>query len=234
MKTIGLLGGMSWESTALYYKLVNEEVRARLGGLHSAKILLYSVDFQQIALWQQQGEWQKAGHFCAQKALMLREAGADGIVLCTNTMHTIAPMIEAAIDVPLLHIVGPTATAIKRRGLRRIGFLGTRFTMEQPFYTDRLRQQYGLEVLLPGIEDREIVHQIIFNELCRGEIIEASRRTFRRIMHDLTERGAEGIILGCTEIAMLVKPDDASVPLFDTTALHAKSVCDWALAGEGA
>ncbi len=232
MKTIGLLGGMSWESTALYYKLINEEVRARLGGLHSAKILLYSVDFQQIALWQRQDEWQKAGHFCARKALMLREAGADGIVLCTNTMHEIAPAIEAAIDIPLLHIVDPTAEAIKRQGLRKIGFLGTRFSMERPFYKDRLQNRYGIEVLLPSSEERETVHRVIYDELCRGEIFEASRQVYRRAMQNLADRGAEGIILGCTEITLLVKPEDAPVPLFDTTALHAKSACAWALAGE--
>jgi aspartate racemase len=225
---------MSWESTALYYKLINEEVRARLGGLHSAKILLCSVDFQQIALWQQQGEWQKAGHFCAQSALTLREAGVDGIVLCANTMHEIAPMIEAVVDVPLLHIVDPTAEAIQRQGLRKIGLLGTRFTMERPFYTDRLRHRYGIEVLLPDDEDRETVHRIVYDELCRGEILEVSKQAYRRVMQDLAERGAEGIILGCTEIGLLVKPEDVSVPLFDTAVLHAKSACAWALSDERA
>lgn len=230
MKTIGLLGGMSWESTTLYYKFINEEVRARLGELHSAKILLYSVDFQQIAVWQRQGAWQEAGQYCAQKALMLQKAGADGVVLCTNTMHEIAPMIEAAIDVPFLHIVDPTAEAIKKQGLRKVGFLGTRFTMERPFFKDRLRERCGIEMMLPNAEDRETVHRIIFDELCRGEILDTSKQIYRRVINDLADHGAEGIILGCTEISLLVKPDDAPVPLFDTAELHAKSACAWALA----
>jgi len=232
MKTIGLLGGMSWESTVSYYRMINEEVRERLGGLHSAKILLYSVDFHQIETWQRQEEWEKAGQYCAQQAVKLREAGADCIVLCTNTMHIIAPAIEAAIDVPFLHIVDSTAAAIKRQGLHKVGFLGTRFSMERPFFKDRLRSQCGVDVLLPNAEDREKVHRIIFDELCCGKILEPSKQLFCDVIRKLVAQGAEGIILGCTEIQLLIKPDDASVPLFDTAELHAKSACDWALADE--
>jgi amino-acid racemase len=229
VKTIGLIGGMSWESTVPYYRQVNEAVKARLGGLHSAKVVLYSVDFHEIERLQHAGDWEAAGASMASAARALEAAGADVIVLCTNTMHRVAPAIEAAVEIPLLHIADPTAAEIKRAGLSSVGLLGTRFTMEQAFYKDRLRERHGLEVLTPGADDREIVHRIIYEELCLGRVVEASRAQYRRIMADLVAHGAEAIILGCTEISLLVGPGDASVPLFDTTAIHAHSAAAWAM-----
>jgi aspartate racemase len=229
MKTIGLIGGMSWESTALYYRQINLAVQQRLGGLHSAKLVLLSVDFHEIESLQRAGNWAAAADVLANAARSLEAAGADFLLLGTNTMHIVAPAIEAAVRIPLLHIADPTAQAIQQAGYTRIGLLGTRFTMEQSFYTDRLRQQ-GLQVLLPEPDDRDTVHRIIFEELCLGQTLEVSRQHYRRIMAKLVAQGAQGIILGCTEITLLVGATDASVPLFDTTAIHASAAVTGALA----
>ena len=229
MKTIGLIGGMSWESTALYYRQINLAVQQRLGGLHSAKLVLLSVDFHEIEVLQRAGDWASAGRILANAARSLEAAGADFLLLCTNTMHIVAPALEAAVQIPLLHIADPTAQAIQQAGHTRIGLLGTRFTMEQDFYVERLRQQ-GLEVLLPDQEDRDTVHRIIFEELCLGQIVDSSRQHYRRIMDKLVAQGAQAIILGCTEITLLVGAEDATVPLFDTTALHANAAAERALA----
>ena len=231
MQVIGLIGGMSWESTVPYYRHINEAVKARLGGLHSARLVLYSVDFQEIEHLQKTGDWARAGDILADAARALAAAGAQCIVLCTNTMHKVAPAIEAAVALPLLHIADPTADAIKRAGLSRVGLLGTRFTMEQSFYRDRLSQQHGLAVLVPPPEDRALVHCVIFEELCLGQVLPASRLHYQRVMADLVAQGAQGIILGCTEISLLVTQADCSVPLFDTTHLHAVGAAEWALAG---
>jgi aspartate racemase len=228
MKTIGLIGGMSWASTALYYRQINLAVQRQLGGLHSAKLVLLSVDFHEIEVLQRAGNWAAAGEILADAARSLQAAGADFLVLCTNTMHTVAPAIQAAVSIPLLHIADPTAQAIQQAGFTKIGLLGTRFTMEQAFYIDRLKQQ-GLQVLLPEQEDRDTVHRIIFEELCLGQTLEISRQHYRRIMARLVAQGAEAIILGCTEITLLVGAEDATVPLFDTTALHASAAAELAL-----
>ena len=229
MKTIGLIGGMSWESTANYYRDINERVKQRLGGLHSARILLYSVDFQEIERLQHQGRWDEAGEQLGDIARRLEGAGADVVALCTNTMHKVAPAIEAALRVPFLHIADPTAQAVKQAGIGRIGLLGTRFTMEEDFYRGRLVERHGLDVIVPDPAERETVHRVIYDELCLGKVEERSRRAYRDIIAHLVERGAEGVILGCTEIAMLVSPADSPVPLFDTTQLHAVSAVDFAL-----
>ena len=229
MKTIGLLGGMSWESTIPYYRQINQAVKSRLGGLHSAKIVLYSVDFAEIERLQHQGDWEAAGSVLANAAQALEHAGADFIVLCTNTMHKVAAAIEAAVAIPLLHIADPTAAEIRKVGLSRIGLLGTSFTMEQDFYRGRLAEQHGIEMFVPDQDDRDLVHRVIYEELCLGRVEDASRRAYRDVMRRLVERGAQGIILGCTEISLLVGERDASVPLFDTTAIHAAAAADWAL-----
>ena len=229
MKTIGLIGGMSWESTANYYRDINERVKQRLGGLHSARILLYSVDFQEIERLQHQGRWDEAGEQLGDIARRLEGAGADVVALCTNTMHKVAPAIEAALRVPFLHIADPTAQAVKQAGIGRIGLLGTRFTMEEDFYRGRLVQRHGLDVIVPDAAERETAHRVIYDELCLGKVEERSRQAYRDIIAHLVERGAEGVILGCTEIAMLVSPADSPVPLFDTTQLHAVSAVDFAL-----
>ena len=229
MKTIGLIGGMSWESTVPYYRQVNEAVKARLGGLHSARVVLYSVDFHEVEVLQRSGDWAAAGRLLADAARALQAAGADFLVLCTNTMHKVAADIEAAVGIPLLHIADPTAAEIRRAGLSTVGLLGTRFTMEQAFYRDRLVDRHGLRVLVPDEADRQVVHRIIYEELCLGAIEAPSRAHYRRVMADLVARGAQAIILGCTEISLLVGADDADVPLFDTTALHARAAADEAL-----
>jgi len=231
MKTIGLIGGMSWESTLGYYKLINEAVRQRLGGLHSARLVLYSVDFHDIERLQHAGDWDAAGELLADAARSLAAAGADFIVLCTNTMHKVAPAIESAARIPLLHIADPTAAEIVRAGHAKVGLLGTRFTMEQAFYRERLHERHGLEVIVPDAADRDTVHRIIYDELCLGDVRPESREAYRRIMRDLVARGAQAIILGCTEISLLVGAADADVPLFDTTALHAEAAVDAAIAG---
>ena len=229
MKTLGLIGGMSWESTVPYYRQINQQINLRLGGLHSAKIILYSVDFQQIEALQRSGDWQQAGQILAEAAQALQRAGAEGLVLCTNTMHKVAEAILAATPLPFLHIADATAQQIKAGGLRRIGLLGTRFTMEQDFYKARLLTQ-GIEVLIPAEGDRKLVHQVIYEELCLGQINPESRLAYQQIIAGLVAQGAEGVILGCTEIGLLVQPEDAAVPLFDTTAIHARAAVDWMLA----
>jgi aspartate racemase len=229
MKTMGLIGGMSWESTLPYYRYVNEGVRARLGGLHSARLLLYSVDFHDIERLQRAGDWDEAGRMLAAAARALEGGGAQFLVLCTNTMHLCAPAIEAATTIPLMHIADATAAAVQRAGLRRVGLLGTRFTMEQDFYRRRLEQRHGIAVLVPDAGQRDQVHRIIYDELCLGTIRDDSRAIYRGIIADLVRRGAEGILFGCTEIGLLVSSADASVPVFDTTAVHAASAVDYAL-----
>jgi aspartate racemase len=229
MKTLGLLGGMSWESTVPYYRIVNERVRKRLGGLHSAKLVLHSVDFAEIEALQMAGAWDAAGTQLADAARGLCLAGADAIVLCTNTMHLVAPAIEAAAGIPLLHIADATAQRIHATGLTRVALLGTRFTMERAFYRERI-EAAGIEVLTPGAAQRERVHRVIYGELCLGRIDDASRDDYRTIMADLVVRGAQGVILGCTEIGLLVGEGDATVPLFDTARIHAEAAADWALA----
>ena len=230
MKTIGLIGGMSWESTLPYYRIVNECVRERLGGLHSAKLVLHSVDFAEIEALQHAGDWDAAGAQLADAARGLRLAGAEAIVVCTNTMHLVAPAIEAAVDIPLLHIADATAQRILAAGLTRVALLGTRFTMEQAFYRERI-EATGIAVLTPDAAQRERVHRVIYDELCLGRIVDASRDDYRAIMADLVARGAQGVILGCTEIGLLVGEGDAAVPLFDTARIHAEAAADWALAG---
>lgn len=229
MKTIGMIGGMSWESTLPYYRIVNETIKARLGGLHSARVILYSVDFAEVEHMQHAGDWDAAGALLAQAARSLEAAGADFLVLCTNTMHRVAPAIEAAVSVPLLHIADCTGAAITAAGHRTVGLLGTRFTMEQAFYKDRLRDAHGLHVLVPDEDDRMLVHQVIYEELCLGQVLPQSREQYRRVMDALVARGAEAIILGCTEISLLVSAGDAAVPLFDTTRIHAQSAAEHAL-----
>jgi aspartate racemase len=227
MKTIGLIGGMSWESTVPYYRLINEGVKQRLGGLHSAKLVLYSVDFHEIERLQHDGNWDEAGARLAAAARALRAAGAECLVLCTNTMHKVAAAIEAAVDIPLLHIADPTAQAIRQAGIVTVGLLGTRFTMEEDFYRGRLETRHELNVLTPDASDRAEVHRVIYAELCLGITRKESRAAYRAIIGRLAARGAQGIILGCTEIGLLIKPEDAPVPLFDTTALHAASAVDF-------
>ena len=230
MKTIGLIGGMSWESTVPYYRQINERVKERLGGLHSAKIILYSVDFHEIERLQQAGDWEAAGVILADAARALQAAGAAFLVLCTNTMHKVAPTIEAAVEIPLFHIADPTAIEIKRAGHTTVGLLGTRFTMEQAFYRDRSSERHGLRVIVPDSQDRKSIHDIIYEELCLGVVTAESRREYRRVMQGLATQGAHAIILGCTEISLLVDPEDSEVPLFDTTAIHARAAAEEALA----
>lgn len=228
MKTLGVLGGMSWESTAVYYRLFNQGVRARLGGQHSAKLLLASVDFAEIVARQQAGDWRGAGQQLAELAAGLQNAGADAILIATNTMHKVAEHVQAAIDVPLLHIGDVVADALLAAGVRRAGLLGTRYTMEQPFLIDHLRQR-GLDILVPDADARADVHRIIFDELCQGEVRNVSRETYQRIIQQLAADGAQAVILGCTEICLLLGPNDACLPLYDTAALHVDAGLNWAL-----
>lgn len=229
MQTIGLIGGMSWESTIPYYRQINEVIKERLGGLHSAKIILYSVNFQEIEQLQHQGKWDEAGKMLADAALLLQQTGADFLVICTNTMHKVAPAIESATQIPLLHIADPTANAIKQAGYKRVALLGTRFTMEQDFYRGRLSHVHGIEVLVPEPDDREQVHRIIYDELCMGVLKESSRQKYREIIQSLAKQGAEAVILGCTEISLLIGAEDAPLPLFDTTSIHANAAAERAL-----
>ncbi|NJM05344.1 aspartate/glutamate racemase family protein [Candidatus Gracilibacteria bacterium] len=231
MRTIGLIGGMSWESSAEYYRLINEDVKQRLGGLHSAQSILHTVDFAVIERMQHEGRWDAAGLLLADAARGLERAGAACIVLCTNTMHKMADVIAAAVSIPFMHIAEPTAAAIRARDIRRIGLLGTRFTMEESFYRGYLEQRFTLDVLVPDAEQRAIVNRVIYEELCLGLVRDESRAHYRAIMQHLVERGAEGIILGCTEITLLLSADDSAVPLFDTTRLHASAAVDFALGG---
>jgi len=229
MQTIGMLGGMSWESTQSYYRAVNEGVREALGGLHSAKVILYSVDFAEIEELQHKGDWDKTAAMLTDAACSVERAGADFLIICTNTMHIVAPKIEEAISIPLLHIADATADALKRNGINRVGLLGTRFTMEQPFYRSRLEEKFDIEVLIPNEKERRVIHEVIYRELCLGKIREESKDSFRKIIAALEKQGAEAVILGCTEIALLVKQDDNGVPLYDTTAIHAKKAVEMAL-----
>ncbi len=228
MKMIGLIGGMSWESTALYYRIINEQVKQQLGGLHSARSLMYSVDFHEIEKLQAAGEWQQAGEILAEAAVSLEKGGADFIVLCTNTMHKVAQQITDAVSIPLLHIADATAQRIRQAGVKKVGLLATAFTMEQEFYKGRLNQS-EIEVLVPDAAGRKVVHDIIYQELCLGVIRDESRAQYRKIIAELVEQGAEAIILGCTEITLLVKTEDSSVPLFDTTLIHAEDAVKLAL-----
>jgi aspartate racemase len=223
VKTIGLIGGMSWESTVPYYRLINETIKKQLGGFHSAKIVLYSIDFQEIEELQRKGDWEAAGVVLANAARSLEAAGASFLVLCTNTMHKVAHHIEAAVSIKLLHIADPTATEIRKSGHAVAGLLGTRFTMEQSFYKARLLERHGLQVVVPDSRDRELIHRIIYEELCLGIVRAESRAEYRRIMQDLAAQGAQAIILGCTEISLLVNEQDSPLPLFDTTAIHARA-----------
>ncbi len=229
MKTIGLIGGMSWESTVPYYRIINRTLAERLGGLHSAKLLLYSVDFQEIEELQRTDRWDQAADLLADGAARLEKAGVDFLVICTNTMHKVAPALEARVGIPLLHIADATAEAILGAGFRKVGLLGTRFTMEQAFYRSRLEDRHHLEVVVPPAADREIVHRVIYQELCLGKVLESSRREYRRIIADLVAAGVQCVILGCTEISLLVQPEDSTVPLFDTTELHARATALYAL-----
>ena len=229
MRRIGLLGGMSWESSAEYYRFVNEATRERLGGLHSSDCLMRSVDFARIEALQRAGAWDEAGETLAREARALQDAGAELLVLCTNTMHKVAPAIEAALDIPLVHIADTTAEAVKAAGLTAVGLLATAYTMEQDFYVGRLRERHGLDVRVPGDADRALVHRIIYDELCVGVVKDDSRDAYRAVMARLAADGAEGILLGCTEIDLLVGPRDATVPLFDTTRLHAERAVALAL-----
>ncbi len=228
MKTIGLIGGMSWESSIEYYRVINTAVHDKLGGLHSAKSVMVSVDFAEIEALQRAGDWGEATRQMVAAAGQAQAGGADFLVICTNTMHKMAGAVQAAIRIPLLHIADATAERIQRQGLSRVGLLGTRFTMEEDFYKGRL-SVHGLEVLIPGESERETVHRVIYDELCLGQAYEASRAAYRTIMAGLVQRGAQGIILGCTEIGLLVGQQDASVPLFDTTRIHAEAAVEYAL-----
>ncbi|MFF9065255.1 aspartate/glutamate racemase family protein [Streptomyces sp. NPDC014891] len=232
MKTIGLIGGMSWESTAEYYRLVNEFTRDRLGGLHSARCVLYSVDFAEIEQLQVQNRWTEAGEILAEAARALEAAGADMVLLCTNTMHKVADQVEAAVSIPLLHLADATADAVRASGLRRVGLLGTAFTMEQDFYRGRL-EAGGLEVRVPEAAGRTTVHRVIYEELCRGVVREESRAAYQEIIAALVADGAEGVILGCTEIELLIAPEDSPVPIFPTARLHAAAAVRAALPDAG-
>ena len=228
MKTIGLIGGMSWESTAEYYRIINEAVKERLGGFHSAKIVMYSVDFKEIRELQLEAGWDEATNLMIDAARRVERGGADFVLICTNTMHEMAEEVEASISIPLLHIADVTAERIISSGLKKVGLLGSAFTMEQDFYKGRLIDKYGLEVVIPSQIERQVVDNIIFNELCLGEIKDSSREQIETIMGNLVDDGAQGIILGCTELPSLVKQKDCSVPLFDTTAIHAKAAAEYA------
>jgi len=229
MKTIGLIGGMSWESTVTYYQEINSGVASRLGGLHSARLCLFSVDFAEIERMQHLGDWDGAASVLIDAARRLEAAGADFLVVCTNTMHLLAPRITEAVSIPLLHIADATGEELAASGIAQVGLLGTRFTMEQPFYKRRLEDKFGVEVIVPPAKDREAVHRVIYEELCLGKIVAGSRAAYLRIIGELAERGARAVILGCTEIGLLVDGADTSVPLYDTTELHCRKAVEHAL-----
>ncbi len=229
MKTIGMIGGMSWESSLEYYRIVNETVKERLGGFHSARCVMYSVDFEEIERYQHEGDWQAASDMMVDAAKRVERAGAELLLICTNTMHLMAEAVAEAVDIPLLHIVDVTAEDILSKGQKKVGLLGTRFTMERAFYRERLLDKHGIEVLIPEEEERKIIHGILYNELCLGEIRSSSRDAFEKIINGLQQRGAEGIILGCTEIPLIVSQEDFELPLYDTTALHARAAVAAAL-----
>ncbi len=222
MKTIGLLGGMSWESSLLYYKLINEEVKRNLGGLHSAKIVLFSVDFEEIEVLQAKGEWEKAGEILLGASKSIEKAGADFLLICTNTMHKVAPMIEKNIQIPILHIADATGKVLQKQRVKKVGLLGTAFTMSQDFYKDRISKNFDIEVLVPDGDEIKTVHDIIYNELCLGIIKESSKQRYLKIIKNLAKKGAQGVILGCTELGALVNQNDTDIKLFDTTLIHAK------------
>jgi len=228
MKTIGIIGGMSWESTLEYYRSLNEIVKSRLGGLHSARVLIYSMDFQPIEELQDMGDWDALGQVMADAAVRLKGGGADGILIASNTMHKLAGAVEEAVGLPLLHIADAVAAAALSQGIRRVGLLGTRFTMEQDFYRERL-SSHGLEVMIPDERDRAEIHRVIYQELCLGRILDGSRMEFQRIIQRLGSNGAQGIVLGCTEIPLLIRQEDSVVPVFDTTRLHVEAAVQWAL-----
>lgn len=230
MKIIGLLGGMSWESTVGYYRAVNEGVKQALGGLHSARIAMFSVDFEPVEQMQHAGDWDGAARVMIEAARRVEAAGADFLLICTNTMHRVAAEVEVALDIPLLHIADATAEKLVADGIRRVGLLGTAFTMEQDFYKGRLEERFGLDVLVPGDEDRALVHRVIYDELCLGKIEPESRAEYLRIIDELAAQGAEAVILGCTEIGMLVQQQDTAVRLLDTTAIHAQKAVELAVA----
>lgn len=230
MRTIGMLGGMSWESTLNYYKAINQGIKARLGGLHSARISLYSVDFGEIEKMQQTGRWDQISASLVRAALSVEAGGADFLLICTNTMHKLAPDIEAALSIPLIHIADATAERILEQGISKVGLLGTRFTMEESFYKGRMAEKFGLEVVVPEADDRDFAHQVIYNELCLGQVHDVSHRRFLDIINRLGGKGARAVILGCTEIGLLVNQTHTAVPLFDTTAIHAAKAVELALA----
>ena len=223
MKTIGLLGGMSWESTASYYKAINEGVKHALGGFHSAKISLYSVDFDEIEKLQRSGSWPEMAELLARAARAVEAGGADFLLICTNTMHKVADEVQASVSIPLIHIADATADKLSEDGVRRVGLLGTNFTMEEAFYKDRIKNKYGIDVFIPKSQDREFIHHVIYNELCLGEINDASRSRYLDIVSKLASQGAEAVILGCTEIALLIQQQHTPTPLYDTTQIHAAS-----------
>jgi len=229
MKTIGLIGGMSWESTVGYYREINEGVKQKLGGLHSAKIVLYSVDFEPIEKLQHSGDWDATGSILADAARSVEAGGAEFLLICTNTMHKVAEQIERAVNIPLLHIADATAEVLVHNGVKKIGLLGTAFTMEREFYKGRLSEKHGLDVIVPDAPDRKLVHDIIYQELCLGHIEQASKQEYIRIVNKLTEMGSEGVILGCTEIGMLIGQDDTNTTLYDTTKIHAAKAVEWAI-----
>jgi len=229
MKTIGLIGGMSWESTAEYYRIINEAVRGKLGGFHSAKIVMYSVDFEEVEQLQHKGRWDKATNLMIDAARRVERGGADFVLICTNTIHKMAGDVAANINVPLLHIADATAEKITSLGLKEIGLLGTKFTMEQDFYKGRLKEKFGIHVVTPNESEREIIHNVIYKELCLGAIKDSSREQAKAIINRLSDNGAQGIILGCTELPLLIKQEDCPIPLFDTTVIHAKAAVDYAL-----
>lgn len=230
MRTIGLLGGMSWESSIEYYRIINEEVRARLGGTHSARSVMYSVDFHQIEQMQAAGDWATATQAMVEAGRLIQSGGAGCLLICTNTMHLMAEEVQAAIDIPLLHIADATADAVRASSIRSVALLGTRYTMEQDFYRDRLEDRHELEVLIPDAADRQIIHDVIYDELVQGTVKDRSRREFLRIIEALVNSGAQGVIAGCTEIELLVGPEHVSVPYFPTTRLHALAAVEWSLA----
>ena len=230
VRALGLLGGMSWESTAEYYRLINQGVAARLGGLHSAHLLIHSVDFDDVAALQRAGDWWAAGAMLGDAARGLERIGASAIVLATNTMHEVATDIESAIDIPLIHIVDPTGEALARHGIRRAGLLGTRYTMELPFWRERMRERYSIDIVVPDEADRALVHRVIFDELCQGRINASSRAQYVRVTERLRAAGADAVIFGCTEIGLLLRPADVALPVFDTTVLHAEAAVAFSLA----
>jgi len=220
MKTIGLIGGMSWESTSEYYRIINEEIKERLGGLHSAKCLINSVDFEEIERCQSSGDWDGAGEILGNAAYSLQKGGADFIIICTNTMHKVVGKIKAKIDIPVLHIADATAKEIKRKDIQKVGLLGTKYTMEQDFYKSRIEEN-NIKVIVPSEKNRKEINKVIYTELCLGKIVSQSREYYKRVIEELVQKGAQGIILGCTEIGLLIKQEDVSVPIFDTTHIHA-------------